>query len=147
MAEIRRIVDSIDHQEPLVHSGDISVRDGYPIWAGTYDNENNPLFAPEEQVVRPLLDAVPVGRVVDVACGTGRHAAHLTERGHEVIGFDLSGRDAGAASGRRAQADLLRLPLPDNCVNAAVCTVALTYVPDLVPALAELARGSSQAAS
>jgi SAM-dependent methyltransferase len=140
LAEVRRIVGSIDHQEPLVESGDISVRDGYAIWAGTYDNENNPLYAPEEQVVRPLLDALPVGRVVDVACGTGRHAAHLTGRGHEVIGFDLSAEMLALGSGRRAQADLLHLPLPDGCVDAAVCTLALTYVPDLVPALAELAR-------
>jgi len=29
-------------------------------------------------------------KVVDVACGKGRHAAHLAELGMNVLGFDLS---------------------------------------------------------
>ena len=29
-------------------------------------------------------------KVIDVACGKGRHAAHLAELGMEVLGFDLS---------------------------------------------------------
>ena len=139
LAEVRRIVESIDHQGPLVDTGDISVRDGYAIWAGTYDNEDNPLFAPEEQAVRPLLDALPIGRAVDVGCGTGRHAAYLTGRGHEVVGFDLSAEMLARMPGRR-QADLLHLPLRSDYADAAVCTLALTYVPDLGPALSELAR-------
>ena len=28
--------------------------------------------------------------VLDLACGTGRHAIELTRRGYEVVGFDLS---------------------------------------------------------
>ena len=29
-------------------------------------------------------------KVIDVACGKGRHAAHLAELGMDVLGFDLS---------------------------------------------------------
>jgi SAM-dependent methyltransferase len=29
-------------------------------------------------------------RVLDIACGTGRHAIELTKRGYQVVGFDLS---------------------------------------------------------
>ncbi len=29
-------------------------------------------------------------RVLDLACGSGRHAAHLTANGAKVVGFDLS---------------------------------------------------------
>ena len=88
--EVRRIVDAVDHEMPLVDIGSISVRDGYAIWATTYDGADNPLFEPEVAAIRPLLDALPIGRIADVASGTGRHAAHLAERGHEVIAFDLS---------------------------------------------------------
>jgi 2-polyprenyl-3-methyl-5-hydroxy-6-metoxy-1,4-benzoquinol methylase len=29
-------------------------------------------------------------RILDIACGTGRHAIELTKRGYQVVGFDLS---------------------------------------------------------
>lgn len=140
LVEVQRIVDAIDHEMPLVDIGDISVRDGYAIWAASYDSEDNALFGPDEDVVRPLLDALPVGRVLDAACGTGRHGDYLAARGHDVIGFDLSAEMLAHASGPRGQADLRSLPLADDSVDAAVCTLALTYLLDLEPALTELAR-------
>jgi SAM-dependent methyltransferase len=140
LTEARRIVDAIDNEAPPVDVGDISVREGYAIWAASYDGEDNPLFGPEEATVRPLLDALPVGRIADVASGTGRHAAHLAERGHEVIALDLSVEMLAHGSGRRVQADLRSLPLPDDSLDAAICALALTHLPDLGPAFAELAR-------
>jgi SAM-dependent methyltransferase len=140
LSEVRRIVDAIDHDTPLVDIGDISVEEGYAIWAASYDSEDNALFGPDQAVVRPLLDALPIGRVVDVACGTGRHTAYLAERGHDVVGFDLSWQMLARGSGPRGQADLRALPLRDDSVDSAVCALALTHLPDLEPALGELAR-------
>lgn len=36
------------------------------------------------------MDALPPGRAVDVACGTGRHARELSRRGWRVVGVDVS---------------------------------------------------------
>ena len=44
-------------------------------------------------------------RILDIACGTGRHAIELTRRGYRVVGFDLSegqlrvAREKAAAAG------------------------------------------------
>ncbi|MCE5267876.1 MAG: class I SAM-dependent methyltransferase [Planctomycetaceae bacterium] len=44
-------------------------------------------------------------RILDIACGTGRHAIELTKRGYHVVGFDLSegqlrlAREKAAAAG------------------------------------------------
>lgn len=58
---------------------------------------------------------LPAGsRVLDVACGAGRHARVLAEIGHRVIGIDLS-RDllTEAKDITRVRADMRRLPFRD----------------------------------
>lgn len=121
-----------------------TVASGYAAWAPTYDGPN-PAIAREEPVVHGILDALPTGRALDVCCGTGRHAAHLAGLGWDVIGVDathemLEVARAKAPDVRFEQGDVLDLPLSDDAVDAAVCSLALTHVPDLGAAVAELAR-------
>jgi ubiquinone/menaquinone biosynthesis C-methylase UbiE len=103
------------------------------------------LFPVEEPVVRALLATWPAGRVLDAACGTGRHSEWLAAHGHEVVGVDASPDMLAKARAKLPQArfevgDLAALPLPDASVDAALCALALVHLPDLRPALAELAR-------
>lgn len=58
--------------------------------------------AREVDALCPLLPSPPA-RVLDVACGNGRHAIELTRRGYEVVGVDLS--EAILERGRRAVAE------------------------------------------
>ncbi|MGB2875193.1 MAG: methyltransferase domain-containing protein [Gaiellaceae bacterium] len=50
------------------------------------------------------------GRVLDVGCGAGRVALHLQERGHDVVGIDLSPL-AVEVSRRRGVRDVRELPV------------------------------------
>ncbi|MCB0125992.1 MAG: class I SAM-dependent methyltransferase [Caldilineaceae bacterium] len=36
------------------------------------------------------LDIASGGRILDVGCGTGRHAVELARRGYQVTGLDFS---------------------------------------------------------
>ncbi|NQT39569.1 MAG: class I SAM-dependent methyltransferase [Planctomycetes bacterium] len=43
-------------------------------------------------------------RILDIACGTGRHAVELTKRGYQVTGFDLSEGQLRVAREKAAEA-------------------------------------------
>lgn len=123
----------------------ISAAEVYEDWAPRYDAPGNQLIDIEQPVVRRILDGLPVGTALDAACGTCRHTVYLQELGHHVIGVDASPEMLAQARKRLPdvdlhEADLHRLPLPDNAVDTVVCALALTHVPDLAPVLAEFAR-------
>ena len=44
----------------------------------------------EVDFIEDSLGVVKGATVLDLACGTGRHAIELTRRGYQVVGFDLS---------------------------------------------------------
>lgn len=120
------------------------VASGYAAWAPSYDGPN-PAISLEEPVVHRIVDALPVGRALDACCGTGRHAAHLAGLGWDVVGVDathemLEVARAKVPGARFEQGDVLDLPLADGAVDLAVCSLALTHVPDLAAAVASLAR-------
>ena len=82
------------------------------------------LLAPEETTAQvegiiSLLELRPGARVLDVACGHGRHAIPLAKRGFDVTGYDLSGvflaraREDAEAQGAKVQwieGDMRELP-------------------------------------
>ena len=66
------------------------VQTGYDGWAAVYDHDANPLIALEEPVVRAALGQINGLAVLDMGCGTGRHALRLAEQGANVTAVDFS---------------------------------------------------------
>ncbi len=75
------------------------------------------------------LDVAQGGRILDIGCGTGRHAIELAKRGSQVVGVDLSAemlteaRKAAAKAGVVVQwvhADATRFVSRD-AFDAAIC--------------------------
>jgi SAM-dependent methyltransferase len=146
VGEIRSLLarfDDADLAAPLA-GPEYDLQDGYDRWSQTYDGPLR-LFPIEEPVVHALLDALPRGIVLDAACGTGRHAAYLARRGHQVIGVDRSAAMLAKAREKLPQSDfregdLEELPLAVASVDAAVCGLALVHLPRVDRAATELAR-------
>jgi SAM-dependent methyltransferase len=125
---------------------EVRLREGYEEWAPSYDGPN-PMIEAEEPAVRALLapSLKPGAVVLDAACGTGRNTAWIQAHGCRAIGLDIT-----AAMLQRAvswgegvgivQGDIRELPLATGCVDACVCTLALCHLPELKPALLEVAR-------
>lgn len=82
--------------------------------------------APSDWVQRWAPLVPDAARVLDVACGTGRHARHFAERGHAVTAVD---RDAGAlaslpptVTARLADLEGAPWPLPGETFGGVVVT-------------------------
>lgn len=147
VAEVRALLRAYDRGE--LGEGDVigtlDTITGYRDWSARYDAEDNPLIAVEKPVVLPILSALRPGRALDAACGTGRYSAHLTARGHRVVGVDsspdmLARARQNVPSATFTEGDLTALPLPDADVDLVVCALALPHVPSLAPVFREFVR-------
>ena len=144
--EVKRLLASTDAElDAFIVAPEFDVAEGYARWSTTYDAPGNPLVSAEQQTTWEIIDALPAGRALDAACGTGRHALRLVQRGHEVTGIDatpemLARAQAKVPAAHFQTGDITALPLPDDSFDLAVCALALDHVPDLGRPIAELAR-------
>ena len=143
-ASLRRLARS-DAPGIALRPPELDVIAGYARWAGSYDGSPNPLIEVEQPTVRARIDPHAPGRALDAACGSGRHAAYLAARGHEVYGVDAS-PDMLKLARRRVpsadlrEGDLAHLPFSDASFDLVVCSLALTHCAVLGPPVQELAR-------
>lgn len=145
IAEVRRLLDEDSLAHTAVDVDRVDTIEGYRVWSETYDQPGNAAFDIDEAEVKRIVDPLPPGVALDAACGTGRYAQWLAERGHRIIGVDSSPEMLARARVRVPQGefllgDLHRLPVADSAVDLVVCGLALTHLPALKPAIAEFAR-------
>jgi ubiquinone/menaquinone biosynthesis C-methylase UbiE len=100
--------------------------DGYADW---YDEtfRRYPRRDGSAGVLAELLGPAEPGDpiCVDVGCGGGLHFGALADRGHRVVGIDISTdqlRIARTRSPAVVRSDAAQLPLPDTSVRAVVMT-------------------------
>lgn len=126
----------------------LPTREGYDRWSELYDLEFNPLVALDERFFPSLIGHAAGLAVLDLGCGTGRHALRLAGAGANVTAIDASpGMLAkarvkpGAARVRFIEHDLAgRLPLPDHAFDLVVCALVLDHVADLPSFFSECRR-------
>ena len=116
-----------------------AIRIGYDRWAELYDHDMNPLVALEEPVVWKALGDVGDLAVLDLGCGTGRHALWLGAAGANVTAVDFSEgmlnearRKLGASAVRFLVHDLhLPLPFEAAAFDRLVSGLVLEHLNDL----------------
>jgi ubiquinone/menaquinone biosynthesis C-methylase UbiE len=129
---------------------EVSVQEGYALWAASYDQEKNGLIFVEERYVDTLLAQIPFTRVLDVGTGTGRHALKLARRGASVTAIDQSpemlavARQAALRDGLPIDFQLASLDdgLPCEALqfDLLISALMLSHLPNLAQALHEFAR-------
>jgi ubiquinone/menaquinone biosynthesis C-methylase UbiE len=146
--EIRTVLDALDEAPYSTrrNAPPVATEVGYAAWAASYDAPGNVTVVLEQEIVHELLSGLPAGSaVLDAGCGTGRHSAFLADQGHDVVGIDSSPEMLALAAvkvpaARFERAELERIPLPDDSVDAAVCGLVLSHARDIRQAVGELAR-------
>jgi malonyl-CoA O-methyltransferase len=123
---------------------------GYALWAAGYDGEmDNPVVLGEEDAVHRIIGEVAGLRVLDVGCGTGRHAVRLAAQGASVIGLDPTPEmlDRARAKARTLGADVdLRAGGLESLEESlgefdlVLCCLVLSHVEDLGDAMRRLAE-------
>jgi malonyl-CoA O-methyltransferase len=124
------------------------VQGGYDRWASVYDHDANPLMALEEPAVRRALSDVRNRTVLDLGCGTGRHALWLAAAGANVTAVDFSEgmlaearRKPGADAVKFLSHDLHeRLPFAADAFDIVVSGLVLEHLRELEPFFAEIRR-------
>ena len=144
--DLRSVLDHFDEfpNDLNVEVVEHDVESGYTAWAPVYDGPN-PAIEAEEPIVREMVAALPAGRALDAACGTGRHAAHLVAAGHDVVGVDATPAMLDVARSNHPGIDFRKgrledLPVDDASVDLVVSGLAVCHAPDLAPVLGEFAR-------
>jgi len=121
---------------------------GYSIWAESYDDcENNPVIQAEERVIWDIIGETRGLRVLDVGCGTGRHALALAAAGAQVTGIEPTTEMLEKAR-EKARARGLDVHFCEGAIDTleaglgqfelVLCCLVLSHVADLAGAIEKL---------
>jgi SAM-dependent methyltransferase len=124
----------------------VSAQAGYGEWADHYDSTvAAELDRPALQALRQI-DWKSIGTAVDLACGTGRTGAWLSEHGVRLIdGVDITDEMRRIAETKRIyrrlhRADVAATGLPSSSYDLCTLVLADEHLADLRPVYAEAAR-------
>jgi SAM-dependent methyltransferase len=102
-------------------------------------------YADEARFVHELAGAPPGGKLLDVACGTGRHALAFADLGYDVVAADLNeellavGREAAGGRVRFVEGDMRTLELDGGPFDVVTCLFdSIGYARDNVGVVATL---------
>lgn len=111
------------------HIRRVSAREGYDLWAKSYDETPNPVVSMDARYTLKALAPQAGERILDAGCGTGRNFQPMIAARSRIVGIDFSLGMLRVARGRfpdalLALADLQQpLPFRRGCFDAVLCAL------------------------
>ncbi len=124
----------------------VSAREGYDLWAATYDETPNPVVALDARYTIAQLAPQAGERILDAGCGTGRNLPALLDAGAVPTGIDFSAGMLAVAQHKYPQVELrqadLQQPFPFAAAtfDAALCALIGEHLSDLAAVCREVFR-------
>jgi malonyl-CoA O-methyltransferase len=119
----------------------VSAREGYALWAETWDTTPSPIVALEERALLLWIGRLRPRRAVDVGCGTGRWTTRLSAFGVDVSPAMLAVAAAKTGlRGRLAAGDATALPIASASADLVLCALTLGHIWNQTAAMREFAR-------
>ncbi len=98
----------------------------------------NPTYQRHVATYRLCAALLPLGRVLDLGCGTGHSFAELAPR--ETVGVDLSAAALGGQDRETVVADMRELPFDDASFASVLGVQSIEHVPDPERVLEQVVR-------
>lgn len=128
----------------------VQPHEAYELWAPSYDDADNIVFAVEETALFPMVDSFDLTKktFADIGCGTGRHLQRVLDRRADiVVGIDFSRQMLARAGAKFANSSVCliesnasNLPLVSSSFDIVLCTLVLGHISELDTAVAEITR-------
>lgn len=124
----------------------VHAREGYDLWAETYDETPNPVVAMDSRHTLNVLAPRAGEKILDAGCGTGRHLGPMVRAGSSPVGLDFSRGMLSVARRNHPEvplvfADLQRpLPFEDESFDAVLCALIGEHLDELALAVYEMYR-------
>lgn len=139
---------ALEQEDSGVEAEVVPTRTGYDRWASSYDDDANPLPILEGTLVDQLLGEVRGLEVLDLGCGTGRHAISMARSGARVTAVDFSDRMLERAKEKCGDANITfqacdltkSLPFAAATFDLVLCALVLDHIPDLERFFHEMRR-------
>ncbi len=129
---------------------EVKVKTAYRKWASFYEKMFNPLVLTEDKYMKKLLINVKGKKILDLGCGTGRHAIFLAKKGAVVIGIDFSSEMLREAkkNAKRSRVKInfkkrditKKLPFKNNSFDIVLCSLVFNHIKNLAPIFKEVSR-------
>jgi 2-polyprenyl-3-methyl-5-hydroxy-6-metoxy-1,4-benzoquinol methylase len=125
----------------------MNVREAYDHWSSVYDTNANRTRDLEGLVLREVLNGIPMSKVLEIGCGTGKNTGWFIDQGAAVTAVDLSEGMLRKARGkvssdrvRFVRADILDpWDFHDGPYDLVTFSLVLEHVEHLGPVLHETA--------
>lgn len=132
----RRVAALLRRPAPARAVRKIDARQGYRLWAPAYSVETATSFL-EEELAEQMLRGLPLDKLLDAGCGTGRRIAGIPG----ATGMDASPEMLAAGAVRDGVVgDVRAMPFPSNRFDMVWCRLVLGHIPNPQLAYRELAR-------
>ncbi len=124
----------------------LGVKQGYDLWADTYDQTLNPIVWMDARYSLSLLAPQPAEMILDAGCGTGRNFAPIVAAGSNLIAMDFSLQMLKVAHQRNLaipliSADLEKgFPYRTTTFDAVLSALIGEHLKDLDKVFAEIYR-------